>query len=525
MTVNEKNLIFKESPVFLAGVALSVLLLIFIHFEALSLMVEWWENREEYGHGFMIPFITAFLIWQKKDQLEKTEFEGSWLGLALVGLGLFLFYAGELSAIYTVIQYAFLIALFGVVLSLMGTKAFKVILVPMLILVFMVPLPNFLFNNLSSQLQLISSEIGVAVIRLFDISVFLEGNVIDLGVYKLQVVEACSGLNYLFPLMTLAFISAYFFTGAFWKKAIIFLSSIPITILMNSFRIGVIGVMVEYWGIEMAEGFLHDFEGWAVFMSCIAILIAEMWILAKIGKDKLPLREAFGLDFPEPTPADAEIIYREIPKSFYASLVLVVIVAASVFALPEREEIIPDRKQYAVFPLEFEGWVGRTGHIEKDVIDSLKLSDYAIIDYRGADGGSLNFYSAYYDSQKKGASAHSPRSCIPGGGWRITSLENHNIPDTTIGNVPLVVNRLLIEKGENKQLVYYWFQQRDRIITNEYMMKWYLFWDAMTKSRTDGALMRLSTTLRPGQDIKIADERLVAFAKRISPVLQEYVPQ
>lgn len=525
MTVNEKNLIFKESPVFLAGVALSVLLLIFIHFEALSLMVEWWENREEYGHGFMIPFITAFLIWQKKDQLEKTEFEGSWLGLALVGLGLFLFYAGELSAIYTVIQYAFLIALFGVVLSLMGMKAFKVILVPMLILVFMVPLPNFLFNNLSSQLQLISSEIGVAVIRLFDISVFLEGNVIDLGVYKLQVVEACSGLNYLFPLMTLAFISAYFFTGAFWKKAIIFLSSIPITILMNSFRIGVIGVMVEYWGIEMAEGFLHDFEGWAVFMSCIAILIAEMWILAKIGKDKLPLREAFGLDFPEPTPVDAEIVYRETPKSFYASLVIVTLVATSVFALPEREEIIPDRKQYAEFPLEFEGWVGRTGHIEKVIIDTLKLSDYAMIDYRGADGGSVNFYSAYYDSQKKGASAHSPRSCIPGGGWRITSLENYNIPDTTIGNVPLVVNRLLIEKGESKQLVYYWFQQRDRIITNEYMMKWYLFWDAMTKSRTDGALMRLTTTLRPGQDINIADERLETFAKRISPVLQEYVPQ
>lgn len=529
MVENENRLnktpVWKESPVLWMLLGLSVVLLVFIHYDGLSLMVKWWENREEYGHGYMIPFITAFLIWQKKDQLEKIEFERSWLGVAIVGLGLFLFYAGELSAIYTVIQYAFLIALFGVVLSLMGMKAFRVILVPMLILVFMIPLPNFLFNNLSSQLQLISSEIGVAVIRLFDISVFLEGNVIDLGVFKLQVVEACSGLNYLFPLMTLAFISAYFFSGAFWKKAIIFLSSIPITILMNSFRIGVIGIMVEYWGIEMAEGFLHDFEGWAVFMSCIAILIAEMWILAKIGKDKLPLREAFGLDFPEPTPEDAEIVYRETPKSFYASLVIITLVATSVFALPEREEIIPDRKQYAEFPLEFEGWVGRTGHIEKAIIDSLKLSDYVMIDYRGADGGSLNFYSAYYDSQKKGASAHSPRSCIPGGGWRITSLENHNIPDATIGNVPLVVNRLLIEKGENKQLVYYWFQQRDRIITDEYMMKWYLFWDAMTKSRTDGALMRLSTTLRPGQDIKIADERLEAFAKRISPVLQEYVPQ
>ena len=195
-------------------------------------------------------------------------------------------------------------------------------------------------------------------------------------------------------------------------------------------------------------------------MSCVAILIAEMWILAKIGKDKVPLREAFGLDCPEPTLADAEIVYRETPKSFYVSLAIVAIVAASVFALPEREEIIPDRKQYAEFPLEFDGWVGRTGRLEKNVIDTLKLSDYVMSDYRGDDGGFVNFYSAYYDSQKKGASAHSPRSCIPGGGWQITSLENHYIQDAKIGNTPLVVNRLVIEKGELKQLVYYWLLPR-----------------------------------------------------------------
>lgn len=522
---SKRQKIWAESIQYMSLMVAGVFLLVVVYSDGLREMVHWWNTREEYGHGYMIPAIAAFLIWQKKNQLEGIEFNGSWIGVLVVAFGLFLFYAGELSSIYTIIQYAFLVALYGAVLSMTGIKAFKIIMVPLIILVFMIPLPNFLFNNLSSQLQLISSQIGVAVIRLFDISVFLEGNVIDLGVFKLQVVEACSGLNYLFPLMTLAFITAYFFTGAFWKKAIIFLSSIPITILMNSFRIGAIGIMVEYGGIEMAEGFLHDFEGWAVFMSCIAILVGEMWILAKIGKDKLPLREAFGLDFPEPTPTDAEIVYRQIPKSFYASLVIVAVVAASVFALPEREEIVPDRKQYAEFPLEFEGWGGRTGYIEQLVLDSLRLTDYAMTDYRGEDGGSVNFYSAYYDSQKKGASAHSPRSCIPGGGWRITSLKDHNIPGTNIGNSPLVVNRLLIERGESKQLVYYWFQQRGRIVTNEYLMKWYLFWDAMTKSRTDGALMRLTTTLDAGQGIKVADDRLEAFAKEISPIIPEYVPQ
>ena len=517
------NQIYREDAKLISLAVLSFALLIFIYQDGLMYMVKLWDEKEAFGHGYIIPFISLFLIWQKTDKLEKMLYKGSWLGLGVVFLGLVLFYVGELSSIYTVIQYAFIITLLGILLSIMGMKAVKVILVPFLILLFMIPPPNFFLNNLSSQLQLVSSEIGVAFIRLFDISVFLEGNVIDLGVYKLQVVEACSGLNYLFPLMTLAFISAYFFTGAFWKKAVIFLSSIPITILMNSFRIGAIGVTVEYWGPEMAEGVLHDFEGWAVFMSCIAILIGEMWVLAKIGKDKLPLQEAFGLDFPEPTPEDAEIRYRKIPKPFYASLLLLIVVAVSVTALPDRKEIIPERKAYVEFPLEFDGWKGRTGHLEQIYIDALKFTDYAMIDYVGEDGGVVNFYSAYYDSQKKGASAHSPRSCIPGGGWRITSLEEHEIPGVKIGGVPMRVNRLVIEKGEVKQLVYYWFQQRGRIVTNEYMMKWYLFWDAMTKSRTDGALMRLTTILKPGQDISIADKRLEGFSREIAPIIPDFV--
>lgn len=525
MTEKNQLPIWKESSTLIVMGLVAFALLVFIYYEGLEYMVELWSTREEYGHGYIIPFITLFLIWQKSDKLESIKFNGSWLGVIVTLLGLFLYYAGELSSLYTIIQYAFVLTIFGITLSLMGREPLKLIFVPLLILLFMIPLPNFIFNNLSSQLQLISSEIGVAVIRLFDISVFLEGNVIDLGVYKLQVVEACSGLNYLFPLMTLAFISAYFFTGSFWKKATIFLSSIPITIFMNSFRIGVIGVTVEYWGPEMAEGFLHDFEGWAVFMSCIAILIAEMWVLAHIGKDKLPLREAFGLDFPEPAPKDAEVIYRKIPMPFYASLLVIILVAVSVFAIPEQVEIEPKRTEYVEFPRELDGWQGKTGYLEQNIIDVLKFTDYLMSDYRSTeDSGIVNFYSAYYSSQKKGSSAHSPRSCIPGGGWRIASLQNHNISGTAIDGVPFVVNRLVIEKDESKQLVYYWFQQRGRVVTNEYLMKWYLFLDSMNLHRTDGALMRLTTVLKPGQNISIADKRLEDFSRKIAPLIPQYVP-
>ncbi len=521
--IENRPVIWKEPASFWLLSAVFFAFLGFVFFDALEAMEHIWSSKEEYGHGYILPAITAFLIWQKKDQIERMQYSGSWLGVIVILLGLFLYYAGELSSLFVIIQYAFIVVIFGFALSVLGKKVFKVIFVPLAMLLFMIPLPAFLLNNLSSQLQLISSEIGVAFIRMFNISVYLEGNVIDLGVYKLQVVEACSGLNYLFPLMTLAFISAYFFTGSFWKKSIIFLSSIPITILMNSFRIGAIGVTVEYWGPEMAEGVLHDFEGWAVFMSCIGILIVEMWVLAKIGKDKLPLQEAFGLDFPLPTPVDADVRYRQVPKQLHVSVFMMAAVALSITALPEREEVIPQRSSFSEFPLVLNGWQGKKGYLEEIFIDTLKFTDYVLNDYVNESGDVVNFYSAYYASQKKGAAAHSPRSCIPGGGWRIESLREYSLKGVKIAGVDMRVNRLLITKGDYQQLVYYWFQQRGRIITNEYLMKWYLFWDSMTKSRTDGALMRLTIMLKPGQDVSVADKQLESFSKEIAPIIPQYV--
>jgi len=522
--MSEKVTVWRESKSFWIFVIIALSILTVSFLDAIKYMIYIWESKEEYGHGYIIPFISLFLIWQKKNILDNMVFKSEWMGGLIVVFGLLIAITGKISTLFVIQQYGYVISILGLVYAYTGKAAFKVIFVPLLLLFFMIPLPVFILQGLSGKLQLISSEIGVAFIRLFDISVFLEGNVIDLGVYKLQVVEACSGLNYLFPLMTLAFISAYFFTGAFWKKTIIFLSSIPITILMNSLRIGAIGVTVEYWGPQMAEGVLHDFEGWAVFMSCIGILILEMWFLASIGKDKLPLREAFGLDFPEDTPDSAVIKNREIPGSFYTSMIIIGLVAVSMFALPKQVDIEPERKLFVEFPLDIDGWQGKSGYLEQVYIDTLRFTDYIMSDYLGEDGSLINYYSAYYSTQKSGSAAHSPRSCIPGGGWRIASLTQHKVEGAQIDGVPLEVNRLVIQKDQSKQLVYYWFQQRGRVVTNEYMMKWWLFWDSMNLHRTDGALMRLTTVLQPGQDLSIADKRLEDFSRKIAPILPEFIP-
>lgn len=520
-----EKVVWKESGLVIGLLLSASLLLGIIFWDGLKEMVRVWGAQEEYSYGYIIPVITLFLIWQKKDQLERIPFQGTWYGLVFVVLGLLLSFLGNLSTVFVVVQYAFLMVLIGVVLTFAGWRGFKLMMAPLLFLAFMIPLPVFFFNTLSSQLQLISSQLGVAVIRLFGISVFLEGNVIDLGVYKLQVIEACSGLRYLFPLMTLGFMAAYFFKVAFWKRSIVFISSIPITVLMNSFRIGVIGILVNYWGRGMAEGFLHDFEGWAVFMACTAILVLEMWVLSKLGLEKRPLREVFGLEFPLPAPSDAEVRYRTIPKSFVGVMILLGITMLISITIPERAEIVPKRQEFSLFPMEFNSWRGKGDRLEQIYIEALKFDDYIIADYVGKERRAVNFYVAYYASQRKGESAHSPRTCIPGGGWEITSHTQRDISGVNVAaSRPLRVNRLVIEMGETKQLVYYWFQQRGRIITNEYLVKWYLFWDALTMNRTDGALVRLTTILKPGEGVDMGDKTLSDFAQAAVPQLNAYVP-
>ena len=492
----------------------------------LAYLIDQWLGSEEFSHGTMIPFITVFLIWQKKNELAKIPFTGSWWGIAVLVVGLLLYFLGEFATLVIFQQYAILFIIFGLVLSCAGQIILTKIWVPLAFLLFSVPLPLFLMRGLSAKLQLWSSSLGVYIIQLFDISVFLEGNVIDLGAMRLQVVEACSGLTYLFPLMSVAFMCAYFFQAKLWQRGVVFFSSIPITVLMNSFRIGVIGITVEYWGKAMAEGFLHAFEGWFVFMVCTAILIGEMWLLQKLSRDPRPLMEVFGLVLPEDLPVETRYHERELPRQFWISGGILLVALGLSMTIQQRTEIIPPRTTFAEFPLKLANWVGQRQVMGQEYIDTLKFEDYILADYADAGNPSLlvNFYSAYYSSQHKGESAHSPRSCIPGGGWDISSLQTIQPSGVSFKGLPMNVNRLTIQKGEDRQLVYYWFQQRGRVVTNEYVLKLYLLWDALMMNRSDGALVRLTTYVRMGEDYSAADKRLTDFLGKIQPELDRYIP-
>ncbi|MBL4603772.1 MAG: exosortase [Emcibacteraceae bacterium] len=298
-----------------------------------------WMTQEEYSHGFLIPAISLWMLYDRRDALAASIGKPMWSGLILILMSAFMLLIGELSAIFILVQTGFILSLLGISLVFGGMALLRLTTLPILFLLFAIPMPYFLDSIMSWRLQLISSELGVFFIRVFGIPVFLEGNVIDLGSYKLQVVDACSGLRYLYPLTSLGFLIAYLFKAPLWQRTIVFLSTIPITILMNSFRIGMVGVLVEYWGGGMADGLLHYFEGWVIFMACAAILCGEVWLFTKISA-KGDFFDLF--DLPEiavPSKVQSLVGRNVLPLAISAGLIAVTMVVT--FNITDRIEQTP----------------------------------------------------------------------------------------------------------------------------------------------------------------------------------------
>lgn len=511
-----------------AILAMIMTVLGYLYADSLRFLGEAWLEDNN-SHGPFIPLIVLYMIWMRWPTLHAVAHRGSWWGLAIVGAGLCVYVVGQFAAMHAIVHLSLWMVMVGLLGCAIGLSGIRHLVFPLLYLLAAIPWPTFLQGELSSRLQLWSSALGVGFLHAIGVTAYREGNVIDLGPTQLQVVEACSGLRYLFPLTALTLLVAYLYREAYWKRAVLVLSSIPISILLNGFRIGVIGILVSIYGTAAAEGFTHFFEGWIFFVASLALLCAEMWVLARVGS--AGPRRSFGELIGLPTVGVATLagVTRSASRLslspvIVAGALLAVAVVVSPTINPEEFPSPPARQQLVDFPLQLGGWRGVPVPMERQYLDALALDDYVMADYTAVDRHPVNVYVAYYLSPKKGRSSHSPKQCIPGGGWEITSFEPTRMDHVSGIRPDQEINRVVVQKDGYKQIVYYWFKQRDRWITSEYLVKFFLFWDSLTRHRADGALVRLASSVHPGENEAMVDERLQAMVALVTPLLGRYVP-
>ena len=491
-----------------------------------SLAAAW--STPEYSHGPLIPMISLYLFLRElrdRPALHPAPPRNRAPGLLAILLALAIGVAGNLMRIPDIVTYAFILWCMGVMLTGFGWAEGRRHWAPVLHLIFMLPLPQFLYWKLTIFLQLVSSELGVWFIGLAGVPVFLEGNVIDLGIYKLQVAEACSGLRYLFPILSFSYLTAILYRGPFWHRAALFLMAAPLTVFMNAFRIGVIGILVDRFGIAQAEGFLHFFEGWAVFLTCVAILFGVAMLLQRLTPAPKGLSETIDLDFQGLWPQLRRILGLAPAAGIALAVLLSAGVSLAFVTVPRAEHQEMPRSAFRSFPRAFGAWEGVQIPLDPEIERVLAASDYANVTY-STPGEALpvNFFAAWYANQTDGAGIHSPEVCLPVGGWEIFSLDRKTVdfPGTAYGSFTL--NRAVIQKGLDRQLVWYWFEQRGKRITNDFAAKASVMWDSLALGRTDGALVRFVTPIGPRETEEEAEARLARMAADLLPALPAYVP-
>ena len=482
----------------------------------------------EYSHGPLIPLISLYLFLRElrdKTPLATPSVVKRWPGVAVIVFATAIAILGNFANIPDVVTYALIIWVGGIVLLFMGWAEGRRHQLPVLHLIFMLPLPQYLYWKMTTFLQGVSSELGVMVIRLADIPVFLDGNIIDLGTYQLLVAEACSGLQYLFPILSFSYLIAILYRGPYWHKVVLFAFAAPLTVVMNSFRIGVIGVLVNSYGIGQAEGFLHFFEGWVIFGACIFILFLTAIILQRSSRNALPLAEVIDFDFNGLGAQVARVGRLQWPGRSFAIALVVTALALALILAPRAQSTAPLRDRLALFPAQLDGWTGTTFTLDPEIETVLGASDYINSVYQSDDQPVIEFFAAWYASQTDGQGIHSPEVCLPSGGWEIFSLNKYDValPDTVYGN--FTVNRAIIEKQFDQQLVYYWFEQRGARMTNDFAAKISVLRDGMTRGRTDGALVRFVTEIGRNETEADADRRLQEFMALALQPLPRFIPE
>ncbi len=491
-----------------------------------ALLVAW--QLPEYSHGPLIPILSGLLFLRqlKEVPVDTGPKRNRWVGILVILFAIALGGLGRLAGINDIVAYATILWIGGILLVSFGWATGKHFWPPVLHLVYMLPLPGVLYYKMSAWLQLISSELGVWFLKLLSVPVFLDGNIIDLGLLKLHVAEACSGLRYLFPIMSFSYIFAVLYRGPMWHKAVLLLAAAPITVVMNSVRIAVAGVIADRYGVEWLDGFTHFFEGWVIFIACILILFLLARIMLFFQPEKMSVAEALDLDTDGLLAQAARLRFTQASTAMISAAALMISVAVVwPYVTPQRGAVEIEREGFAAFPRTLGEWrqSGPAARLSQSVADVLAADDYRSARFvKEGEEAHVEFFAAWYADQSKNG-VHSPEICLPGGGWEIAWLERTDISTVMGFDAAFEINRAIIQKGQTRMMVYYWFDQKGRKVAWDFEAKFWLMIDGITTGRTDGALVRLTTPITGSE--ADAEARLQDMLRTLQSPLPRFIPE
>ncbi|MDD2900547.1 MAG: exosortase/archaeosortase family protein [Desulfuromonadaceae bacterium] len=261
-------------------------LLAWMYYGIVPKMVNDWYTDENYSHGFLVPIIAGYFLWQRWPDLKDRLVKPDGMGLVVILWGVMQLLVSWLGTEYFTMRSSLVVLLIGMTLFWFGREVLKGMALPLGYLIFMVPIPYIVYDMLAFPLKLFVTKVSVAFLKLVGVVVMREGNIIMFPTTTLEVADACSGIRSLISLLAIAAAYSFLMKTTSVRRWIIIFSAIPIAVATNSLRVIVTGVLAQWWGAKAAEGFFHEFAGMAVFVLAMAMLVAFGELLRRVGGAK-----------------------------------------------------------------------------------------------------------------------------------------------------------------------------------------------------------------------------------------------
>ena len=472
-----------------------------------------WISRDQYSYALLIPFISIYLLYEKRSIITRCYLKPDKRGLLIVLLGYGIFLLGSFSFHPFSSRISFFILLFGFVFFYGGFDYLKSLLFPFGILVLSIPLPSLLENTLLFKLRLISSALTEQILHLFGISVFRQGNIIDIGIMQFNVANACSGMSYLLPLLCLAIIIGYFFSKSFWIRLFLFISAIPITLVINVVRITATAIIADYWTREIATGFMHAFSGWLLFMLGFVILFIETKILTRFFKQKpnLTLRSK------STQKIERKYVNKSIgPLPIIVTVCLFAIFIGGYYAIASKKANFPV-PNLSDLPRVIDGYKGKIVPEDQGIKAFSSVTDSITCVYTKNEADPIVAYIGYYRTTPKlKGFIHTPEVCLESTGWKVKEINNYKL--RVADNSSMINCRLVFsERPSIKQVLVYWYQIGDFATGHERLAHLYTGYDAIFGNYNDAIKIMISKDYIHASEREKSFQELVAFTQKFYP--------
>jgi exosortase len=264
---------------------LLIAVLVLLYASVLKLLVWQWYNDADYSHGFLVPVLSAFLIWQRRDKLRAIARRPSPWGMVIVLGSLGLLCLGSLGAELSLARMSMLITICGLIVYFTGWAMLRGMAFPLAFLLFAIPIPVVVYNEIVFPLQFVASRFATKVLETLNLfPIMREGNVLVLPHMHLEVVEACSGIRSLMSLLALAAGYGYLVERSIPVRCLLVAAMVPLAIISNGTRVMITALMANYLGPGAAEGFMHEFSGWVIFVVATILFLLFQSLITMIRK-------------------------------------------------------------------------------------------------------------------------------------------------------------------------------------------------------------------------------------------------